>query len=217
MTSHPRVEQVVRYIREQIVTGQVGAGTFLRLERLADETGVSVTPVREALMQLRSQGFVEWHPQRGFAVVPLTGDDIRDIYQVQAYTASELVRRAVRRLSPDDVDELERMQDRLEDAHKRGKVDEVEQHNHEFHRALNTAAGSPRLAYLLRTFTQFAPRLFFARIDGWPQASASDHRAIIEAIRSGEVEDAAIAMSAHVTRAGDLLAEHIDGQQAQGI
>jgi DNA-binding GntR family transcriptional regulator len=213
VTNPPRGEDVVRHIREQIVTGQVKAGTFLRLEHLAEAAGVSVTPVREALMQLRSQGFVEWHPRRGFAVVLLTSEDVRDIYQVQAYTAAELVRRAVRRLSPVDIDDLERLQDRLEAAHDGGNSDQVEQLNHEFHRALNTAAASPRLAYLLRTFTQYAPRLFFAQIDGWSDASASDHRSIIAAIRSGNADEAADAMTEHVTRAGGLLAEHVDRQQ----
>jgi DNA-binding GntR family transcriptional regulator len=212
VTNPPRGEDVVRHVRERIVTGQVRAGTFLRLDRLAEEAGVSVTPVREAMMQLRSQGFVEWQPRRGFVVLQLTGDDIRDIYQVQAFVAAELVRRAVRRLSQVDVDNLEGLQDRLEDAHAQGQADDVEQLNHEFHRELNTAALSPRLAHLLRTFTQYAPRLFFAEIEGWSEASASDHRAIIATIRRGDAGAAADAMAEHISRAGALLADHIDRQ-----
>lgn len=213
MTNPPRVEDVVRHVREQIVTGQVAAGTFLRLEHIAEQTGVSVTPVREAMMQLRSQGFVDWQPRRGFLVLPLTGDDIRDIYKVQSFVAAELVRRAVRRLSAVDVDELELLQTRLEDAHSAGDAAQVEELNHGFHRTLNKAACAPRLAGLLRTFTQYAPRRFFAEIQGWPAASASDHRAIIAAIRAGDAEEAAAAMSEHIARAGTLLADHIGRQQ----
>ena len=99
-------------------------------------------------------------------------------------------------------------------AHEDGRTDQVEQLNHEFHRALNTAAESPRLAYVLRTFTLYAPRLFFAEIDGWSQASASDHRAIIAGLRAGDADQAADAMAEHVLR-GTLLADHVDRQQGR--
>ncbi|GAB7007876.1 GntR family transcriptional regulator [Nocardioides sp. AN3] len=210
MTNPPRGEDVVRRVREQIVTGQVQAGTFLRLEHLAEEMGVSVTPVREAMMQLRSEGFVEWQPRRGFVVLPLTRRDIEDVYRVHAFVAADLARNAVRRLRPVDVDRLEELQDQLEQAHAQGDADQVEQLNHQFHRTINTAADSPRLAHLLRTFTQYAPRLFFAEIAGWPEASASDHRAIIAAIRALDEDAAAAAIDAHIRQAGTLLADHID-------
>jgi DNA-binding GntR family transcriptional regulator len=215
VTNPPRGEDVLRRIREQIVTGQVRAGTYLRLEHLAEEAGVSVTPVRDAMMQLRSEGFVDWQPRRGYLVLPLTAEDISDLYQVQAFVAAELVRRATRRLSQHDLDGLELLQERLEDAHRAGDSERVEELNHEFHRVLNRTAEAPRLAGLLRTFTQFAPQLFFAEIEGWSDASASDHREVLAALRTGDAEAAAASMAEHIIRAGRLLAEHFARQHEQ--
>lgn len=59
-------DEVADYVRELIMSGQVRHGEFLRLERVADDLGISVTPVREALLSLRGEGFVTLEPRRGF-------------------------------------------------------------------------------------------------------------------------------------------------------
>ncbi|WP_460833767.1 GntR family transcriptional regulator [Nocardioides hungaricus] len=201
------------HVRELIVAGEVGRGEYLRLDHLAGGLGVSVTPVREAMMQLRSEGLVEWRPRRGFVARPPSAGEISDVYAVQAYVAAELARRATRRLSAVDVDALEEVQEALEAANERNDLDELEHRNHDFHRRLNLAAGSPRLAWVLQSLTHFAPRRFFARIEGWPDASASDHRAVIAALRAGDPEGTADAMGAHIRRAGELLSDHVEQRQ----
>jgi DNA-binding GntR family transcriptional regulator len=205
---------VLRHIRELIVTGGLSSGEYVRLEPIAAYLEVSVTPVREALMQLCSEGLVVLHPRRGFRVVPLSADDIADIYLVQAFIASELVRRAARRLSPSDLDQLDEVQHELEVAHGEGNENRVAELNYDFHRTLNLAADAPRLAQMLHASTQFAPRLFFAQIEGWPAASATEHREIIAAIRSGDVDRAARAMNEHVVEAGRLLAQHVEQRRS---
>jgi DNA-binding GntR family transcriptional regulator len=205
-----RTHDVLRHVRELIVTGQVRAGDYLRLEPLATTLGVSVTPVREAMMHLRSEGLVEWQPKRGFRVLPLSSADIEDIYRVQAFVAGDLASRAVDHLSPHELDRLEELQDELEEAHTAGDADRVEELNHEFHRRINLAADSPRLAWFLQVSSQFAPRLFFAQIEGWSEASATDHREIIAALRAGDADAAGHSMRMHVARAGELLAAHVD-------
>jgi DNA-binding GntR family transcriptional regulator len=192
-----------------VVTGDLRPGTFVRLERVASELGVSVTPVREALMQLRAEGFVAWRPRRGFEVLPLTAEDVLDVYEVQAFIAGQLAARAVSGLNDRDLAELEKIQNELESAHADDRLEDVERLNHNFHRAINRAADSPRLTWSLLTTAKFAPRLFFARIDGWSDSSAHDHRAVLAALTSREPAHAAEAMRAHIQRAGTLLARHL--------
>lgn len=205
---------VAAHIRELILTGAAEPDRFLRLEPLATTIGVSVTPVREALMQLRAAGFVELHPRRGFRVLPLSADDIRDVYLAQAFIAGELAARATRSLSAKDVDALERIQEQLEQAHAAADSVAVEAHNFAFHRKINRAAEAPRLASLLRPSVEYAPRLFFANIPGWSSASATDHRAIIEAFRAGSSQAARDSMAQHIQHAGDLLAQHREARVA---
>jgi DNA-binding GntR family transcriptional regulator len=203
-------DDVAAYVRDLIVSGQVRAGEFLRLENLAEQLGTSVTPVREALVSLRGEGFVTLQPRRGFMVSPFTKQDIIDIYQVQAYLAGELAARACAHLDDALLEQLRGFQRELENAHERGDAEAVEQLNHEFHRTINAAAAAPKLAQFLVTATRYSPRMFFAPIGGWTQASADDHDAILAALNDRDAERARSAMVRHVTNAGTLLADHLD-------
>lgn len=205
-------DDVATYLRDLIVSGQVRAGEFLRVESLAEQLGTSVTPVREALVSLRGEGFVVLQPRRGFMVAPFTRQDIVDIYQVQAYLAGELAARACLVLDRDRIQGLRAVQTDLEAAHNRMDAEEVERLNHDFHRIINVAARAPKLAQFLVTATRYSPRLFFARIAGWAQASADDHDAILGALQEADPEKARDSMASHVTKAGALLAEHLEAQ-----
>jgi DNA-binding GntR family transcriptional regulator len=206
--SRPSGPEIAAHVRELIVTGDVGAGHFLRLEPVANDLGVSVTPVREAMMHLAAQGFVKLQPRRGFQVLSITAEDIRDVYLAQGFLAGELAYRATRALSPRDIDRLEETQEQLEAANMSRALDDVESCNHRFHSTINRAADAPRLAAMLRTSAQYAPRRFFASIPGWPDASATDHRAVIQALGEGDADAAREAMRSHVEHAGELLARH---------
>ncbi|MFG1780475.1 GntR family transcriptional regulator [Micromonospora sp. NPDC049051] len=206
--SRSKPREIADHVRELIVTGQVVPDSFLRLDLLAADLNSSVTPVREALIQLATEGFLEQYPRRGFKVLPITDQDLADVYAAQSWLSGELAARAVRTMSRRDLDGLERLQVELEAAAARGAADEVERCNHGFHRTINVAAEVPRLAVLLKLTSRYAPRLFFANVSGWPEASATDHRQVIVALRAGDPDAAREAMSAHVRRAGELLVAH---------
>src|SRR5260370_21439418 len=99
-------DEVASYVRELIMSGHLRSGEFVRQERIADELDLSATPVREGLLSLKGEGFVELKPRRGFAVAPLSAADIRDLFTAQALLAGELVSRAVSRIGGDDLREL---------------------------------------------------------------------------------------------------------------
>lgn len=203
-----RSDDVASYVRDLIVSGGAAPGEFLRLEPLAQRLGLSVTPVREAMGLLRGEGFVALEPNRGFVVLPLSRSDIEDIYRVHAFVSGELAALASRRLNAEALDGLVDVQSELVAAHRAGDAARVEQLNHLFHREINLAASSPRLLWFLRTASRYAPRMFFAGIDGWTEASAHDHEAILTALTQHDRDAARTAMSDHVRHAGDLLARH---------
>jgi DNA-binding GntR family transcriptional regulator len=203
-------DDVAAQVRDLIVAGEFRPGQFLRLEPLAQKMGTSVTPVREAMVLLRGEGFVDLEPNRGFVVLPLSPRDIEDIYRVHAFVSGELAALAARRLTAEAVDDLAALQQELERAFADGLDTRVEELNHAFHRAINRAAGSPRLIWFLRSASRYAPRMFFARIEGWAGASAHDHQAILRALQEHNPESARAAMTDHVHNAGRLLARHHD-------
>src|SRR5699024_6873484 len=82
-------EKATAHIRGLIMSGELQPGTLVRPETIGEELDISTTPTREALQSLRVEGFLELVPRHGFVVAPLTGQDIRDLFQVQALIGGE--------------------------------------------------------------------------------------------------------------------------------
>lgn len=122
-------DEVAARIRELIVDGIVRPGEHLRLEHLAAEFRISVTPVREALKSLRAEGFVVLEPRRGFVVAPLSKQDVADLFWVQAGIAAELTARAAARLDGAALGDLDAAHLALEHARTVRRPDLMEQHN----------------------------------------------------------------------------------------
>jgi DNA-binding GntR family transcriptional regulator len=200
---------VASYIRDLIMSGEVQGGEFLRVDRIAQDMQVSVTPVREALAALRGEGFVAQEPHRGFVVLPLSAQDVEDLFHQQARIAGELAARAIAAVDETMIAGLERLQDELEAAAAANMVDEVERLNFQFHRIINTSSGPTKLVWVLSLLVRYAPRRFFANIPGWAQASVAEHRLIIDQLRRRDEAQVRQSMEAHIVHAGSLLAEHL--------
>ncbi len=216
LTAHQQLShKVAAYVREGIMVGQLPAGQFLRTESLAADLSVSATPVREALMILQSEGSVRWEPRRGFRVVSVSDQDVRDLFQVQAFIAGELAARAAQKLDAPAIAGLRELQAQLEDAAERGDATAVDAASHEIHRRINKASSSLRLAALLNQTVQYVPLRFFGTIEGWSEASAQDHSPVFDALEARDSDAAREAMSQHIVHIGDLLVTHLQSRGAQ--
>ncbi|EKF24462.1 bacterial regulatory s, gntR family protein [Mycolicibacterium hassiacum DSM 44199] len=218
-------EHVARIVRRRIFDGTYATGEYVRLDQLAAELGVSVTPVREALFELKAEGLLAQQPHRGFVVLPLTGRDLADVSNVQAYIGGELAARAAANITDEQLTGLRRIQSDLEAAYAAGDDERAVRLNHEFHRAINVAADSPKLAQLMSQITRYAPETVFPRIAGWPQKSNRHHRRLISALAKRDPELARAAMSEHLAAGAKPLIEHLtalgvisspDGEPASG-
>lgn len=202
-------EDVARFVRKRIFDGTYGAGEYVRLDQLAGELGISVTPVREALFELKAEGLLAQQPRRGFVVLPVTGRDLADVSNVQAYIGGELAARAAAAITDEQVRELAQIQTDLEAAYAAADDERAVRLNHEFHRAINVAAGSPKLAQLMSQITRYAPESVFPTVAGWPEQSNAHHRRLLEALSRRDEKDARAAMSEHLAAGADPLIEHL--------
>lgn len=209
-------DEAADYVRDLIIYGDLRAGEFIRLEDMAQQFGSSVTPVREALLTLRQEGFVELAPHRGFTVSPFTVDDVRDVFAIQAFIGGELVARAAQRGGPDFVDQLERVQAALEDAASRNASAEAEHHNNEFHRLINSTAASPKLSQFLLMSLRYVPRRFFEQISTWQADAIAEHRLVLARLRRDDPQGARVAMEQHIRRAGETLTAQVEGRIGEG-
>lgn len=202
-------QDIARFVRNRIFDGRYAAGAYVRLDQVATELGVSVTPVREALVGLRAEGLLAQRPHRGFLVLPVTRRDLRDVADVQAYVGGELAARAAAGIGDDALAELSEIQDRLERAYAGGNVERIVALNHDFHRAINLCAGAPKLAQLMSQVTRYAPEAVFPTITGWPGRSIRDHRRVLAALTVRDAALARTAMADHLIAGVEPLIEHL--------
>ncbi len=202
-------EAVAAYVRNRIFDGTYAAGEYVRLDQLAAELGISVTPVREALFELRAEGLLAQQPHRGFVVLPVTGRDIADVSDVQAHIGGELAARAAKNITDDQVHELESIQTQLEAAYAGDDHERAVRLNHDFHRAINVAADSPKLAQLMSQITRYAPESVFPVVAGWPKRSMKDHRRVVAALAKRDAEQARAAMSEHLSAGAGPMIDHL--------
>ena len=202
-------EDVARYVRKRIFDGTYSAGEYVRLDQLAVELGISVTPVREALFELRAEGLLAQQPRRGFVVLPVTGRDLADVANLQAHVGGELAARAADNIDDGQLRELKDIQAELEEAYAGNDIERTVRLNHDFHRAINMAAESPKLAQMMSQITRYAPESVFPVIAGWPAQSIKDHRRVLSALAKHDGELARKAMSDHLAAGAAPLIDHL--------
>jgi DNA-binding GntR family transcriptional regulator len=199
-------------LREQIISGRLKEGQFLRIDAIAKELKVSMTPVREGLLLLQSDSFVRLIPRRGFVVNSFSKDDLRDIFWAQATIAAELAERAASRMPNEDIERLEKMQVEYETAMKAGNERISTRLGHEFHRAINLSAESPRLALLLGNLSKQLPNRFYASVEGQLTEAAQYHSIILNAIKRRDAQATSSLMYRHITAGGEHLIAMLERQ-----
>ncbi|MET8811649.1 GntR family transcriptional regulator [Streptomyces sp. NPDC004549] len=203
-------EEVASYVREKIISGEVRPGDFLRMEPIAEAVGVSNTPVREGLLTLSSEGFIELIPRRGFVVAPFTQQDVRDLFWVQAQLGGELAARAAKKITPEQLDGLEAIVKQQEKAIEVDDEDGMVEYGHAFHRQINLAADSHRLSLLLRSVVKQLPNRFYLSIEGRAAATREEHPLILEALRRRSSRMARSLMEQHTLDSADHLIETLE-------
>jgi DNA-binding GntR family transcriptional regulator len=180
-------DEVAGHLRAAIMSGGLRPGTFIRLDETAAELGVSVTPVREALLKLRGEGMVQLEPHRGHVVLPLTRQDIDDIFWLQATIAKELAATAAQRISDAEIDELERITDALAAAVAAADTEAIAATEFAFHRAFNHATGRIKLAWFLLHVARYMPLTVYAADPQWGAVAVNNHRELVAALRRRDI------------------------------
>jgi len=186
-------------LRIEILSGAWVPGTRRTLGAIASAHGVSISPVREALLSLAGEGLVQMREHRG-AVVPVLDAQLFDnLYDLRGALQSLLARRAAERATETQLDEMARHERAYADAAKRGDAVAAIEANESFHDALEEAADNPQAAalYKSRSFFVNAARLRLGFGTGRMAEAAAQHHAILAAIRDRNAEAAAVASFQH--------------------
>jgi DNA-binding GntR family transcriptional regulator len=198
-------DEVASTLRDMILVGELMPDRRITQEELASQLGVSVTPVREALLRLTAEGFVRVSPNRSFSVISSTSEDTRDVYWMHAVLSAELTRRACLRADDELIALIRRHRDEYAQAVHAGDVAAMDRANWGLHRAINLAADAPRILATLATTLRFIPRGFYGLDPAWGASSLPGHDRILDALEKRDAEAAALAADAHVRESGETL------------
>ena len=188
--AHRSLRDAVRdELRARIVDGFLAPGSRLVERQLADELGVSRIPVREALRELASEGFVESRPRRGMVVRGLSSEDVDELFDLREALEVLVCRRAALRLAGPGGDALQAVLDEAREALAAGDVDAAARANARFHGVLLQVSRSPALQSMLEPVNGRLQWLLRQHPD--PQVLYEEHRAIAHAVRAGDANRAA--------------------------
>ncbi len=226
------IEGTAEAIRDGIATGHYPVGARLRQHALAEEFGVSRTPIREALRKLQAEGVVVIEPRRGAVVRRPLPREIREAYAVRAELEGLAAQQAADWISDDAVRDLvaaERQFDSIvgEALHVRERGIEIDLRrltmswidaNDWFHEIIQRAASNEQLRRTILFLHRSIPRgLTGAALSSnlrLLQMNASEHTAIREAIENRESDRARALMQAHILRSGEIAASTYERQEA---
>jgi DNA-binding GntR family transcriptional regulator len=203
-------DEVAGHLRAAIMSGALRPGTFIRLDETAAKLGVSATPVREALLKLRGEGMVQLEPHRGHVVLPLSRQDIDDIFWVQATIAKELAASAAQQITDPEIDDLERLTDVLTTAVAAADIEAIAATEFAFHRAFNHATGRIKLAWFLLHVARYMPLMVYAADPEWGAAAVQKHRQVVAALRRRDAAAVVEHTSRQFTDGARRLTERLD-------
>lgn len=206
---------IYEQIREDILSGVLPAGSRLKAAELAKRYGTSTNPIREALQQLRGEGFVLITPNRGARVRPIDEDFLRNIYEITALLEPYMARWFVEYATNRDVAELESLQEQIEqlgfdDPEAFCRIDlqfhRVFYDNHYNRDALEMWH---RRREILRAIGNDVP---FSR--SRRKSILTEHRALIECVKTHDGDGAAEIVKQHVTGSGRHVMEYLRSVRA---
>jgi len=211
------MDQVYESIRDSILSGRLAPGSLHSVTRLADELQVSRTPVREALIDLASQGMVRFERSRGVRILQTTAHDIVEIFSLRLLMEVPGTLAAIPSLTDADVHALDKEYDRMHAAARAGDESRMMLHDRRFHLMLLGASGNGRLA---RTADQLRDQILTQGVSTVGRSRSlmevvEPHRPILDAARERDADAAAAAMRDHVLSTGRLIVAQEGGDPAE--
>ncbi|KUO60511.1 MAG: GntR family transcriptional regulator [Gracilibacter sp. BRH_c7a] len=202
----PLREIVLEALREAIINGVLIPGERLMEIQLAEEMGVSRTPVREAIRKLELEGFVVMIPRKGAYVAGVSFKDVKDVFEIRAALEGLAAGLAAEKVTQEEVEQMERA---LHYEREPDSLEEMVQSDTDFHALLYKASRNERLISILANLREQIQRFRTTSlaVPGRPKTAIQEHRAMVDAIARHDVEDAQSLAAAHIENAANIMYE----------
>ncbi|WP_247744365.1 GntR family transcriptional regulator [Ruegeria sp. R14_0] len=204
----PAHEQVYQTLRSQIMYGELVPGQPVTIQGLTDSLGVGMTPVREAIRRLISDGALVFQGNRRVSVPLLSNADVEQMIFARISIESELSRRATATVTTDDIDRLEQLDQRLDQTIADGDVSGYLRLNHQFHQTLYAHANAPILNDLAeRLWLRFGPSLRVVCGRFGTHSLPDRHKDILSALRARDADKVAKATAQDIEQGMELMSD----------
>ena len=208
----PLREVVTETLREAIVSGILKPGERLMEIQMAEELGVSRTPVRESIRKLELEGFVVMVPRRGTYVADLSIKDINEVYEIRTVLDVLAAGLAAERITEEELEELERLLVHIGEFVDQNNVDKLIEFDSQFHDVLYRASRNDRLVGIINNlreqFTRF--RSISMKYPGRMQNTVAEHTRLVEAIAQRNPDLAQQIAREHMENSEQTLMKEFD-------
>ena len=205
----PLRDVVFETLREAILKGVIKSGERLMENQLAEEMGVSRTPVREAIRKLEQEGFVVVMPRKGAYVSEMSYRDVHEVYEIRASLESLACGLAAERVTPSEIEEMERYLVEEREYLDNNELVLTVNIDIGLHSVIYQAARNEKITHLISKLKDQVYRLRSTSImlPGRKKASLLEHQEIVEAISERDVELAQRLGQEHVEHAEQAMLE----------
>lgn len=200
------VNQVLDFVRSRILSGEYEPGARLRLQPLAEESGASLIPVREALRILEAERLVETIPNRGARVASISREEMEDLYRVRVLLETQAIRESPP-MGESEAAEFDRLLQQLKDAARAGEDDLVLRLHRQYHFGLYNRTPSNWLPNLIDLLWKHTERYQRLALPFRHDAADHEHREVLDALADDDPNGAADALRIHLETTAKLVAE----------
>ncbi len=201
--------RVFNALEDAIINGEYREGDSLNEIKLAQELGVSRTPIREALMQLELEGLVKNIPNKGAVVIGVSEKDIDDIYAIRMHVEGFAARLCAENIDSEKAAAMQKIVELQEFYLSKSDFEQLWHLDSSFHKMIYDGSQNRPLMYMLSNFHNYIKRArdLSVKATGRADKSVSEHRAILEAIKSRNGDLAESLTKEHIANAKANLLE----------
>ncbi|WP_230969826.1 GntR family transcriptional regulator [Nitrogeniibacter aestuarii] len=201
-------QEVAERLRERIFSHELKPGAWIDEQAIAEQYGISRTPLREALKVLASEGLVTLKPRRGCYVTEISERDLDEIFSVMALLEGQCARDAAGKASESDLAQFKKLHDALEAAAEKNDINGFFEANQAFHHAVQSVADNHWLQHVIEDLRKVIKlsRHHSLFSDGRLEQSLAEHRDILKAMLARDAAGAETAMRTHIHSGRKALA-----------
>jgi len=201
-------QEVAERLRERIFSHELKPGAWIDEQAIAEQYGISRTPLREALKVLASEGLVTLKPRRGCYVTEISERDLDEIFSVMALLEGQCAKDATSKARDADLKQFKSLHDDLEAAAEKSDINGFFEANQAFHQAVQSVADNHWLQHVIEDLRKVIKlsRHHSLFSDGRLEQSLAEHRDILKAMLERDAAGAEAAMRVHIHSGRKALA-----------